>query len=89
LNDLAAVREAVKERGDEDSVAEYIRPAAEAFIRGNDDRGLLVELRDETEEEVRLDLTDWKIPELVDDDELALVEVVEASPRLERRSPEF
>ncbi len=45
----------IKERGSEDSVTEKLSPAIETFVGGNDDGGVLVDLRNELEEEIGLE----------------------------------
>ena len=47
---LTPVSEPVKESCGEDGIAKEFGPAIEALVGGNDDGGILVELRDELEE---------------------------------------
>ena len=51
-DDLGVVDEAVDHRGG-DIVAEYLAPAAEGLVAGDDQRGAFVAGRDELEEQVR------------------------------------
>jgi len=55
-------------RGDH-GVAEQLLPAAEALVRGQDRRALLVPIGNELEKEMRLAAVDGQIPGLVDDDQ--------------------
>ena len=50
LDDVAVVGNAVEQRGGHLGVAKDGRPLTEGQVRGDDDRGLLIELADEMEE---------------------------------------
>jgi hypothetical protein len=52
LDDIAVVRDMVEERGGHFGVAEDGGPLAEGKVGGDDDRGLLVELADQVEQEL-------------------------------------
>lgn len=62
---LAPVSEPVEESGGEDGITEEFSPAIEALVGGNDDGGILVELRDELEEEVGLEPANGEVAQLV------------------------
>ena len=52
LDDIAMVRDAVEQRGGHFRIAEDGGPLAEGQVGGDDDRGLLVELADEVEQQL-------------------------------------
>ena len=62
--------EAVQERGRHLGVAEDARPFTEGQVRGDDDRGTLVEPADEVEQELAAGLSKRQVAELVEDDEV-------------------
>lgn len=76
---LAPVSEPVEESGGEDGITEEFSPAIEALVGGNDDGGILVELRDELEEEVGLEPANGEVAQLVNNEEIRLLDPLEAS----------
>ena len=70
LDDLAMVCEPVEERGGHLRVAEDARPLAERQVGRDDDRGSLVELADQVEQELSAGLGEREIAEFVQDQEV-------------------
>src|ERR1700745_1746101 len=70
LDDVAMMGEAVEERRGHLRIAEHARPFAEGEIRGEKDRGALVEPADEVEEKLPAGLGERQIAELVEDHEV-------------------
>ena len=70
LDDLAVVCQAVEQRGGHLRVAEDRGPFAKGEIGRNDDRGPLVELADQVEQELTAGLGEGEIAELVEDQEV-------------------
>ena len=64
------MREPIQHRGRHLGVGEDLGPVGEGEIGGDDDRGVLVELADQVEEQLRASLAEGQIAELVDDDEI-------------------
>lgn len=76
LDDVAVVDETIEGRGGHLGVVEDARPLAEGEVRGDDDRGLLVEPADEVEQELAAGLGEGQVAELVKDDEVLAGEIV-------------
>ena len=76
LDDVAAVGEAVEQRGRHFGIDEDARPFAESEIGGDDDRGPLVETADQVEEQLAASLREGQIAEFVEDDEVETREIV-------------
>ena len=74
LEDMAAVREAIEQRGRHLRVAEHGGPFAEAEIRRDDDAGALVELAQEMEQQGSAGDAERQVAELVEDDEVGMGE---------------
>ena len=70
LDDVAVVGQSIEQRGGHLGVAEDARPFAEGEIRGDNDRGALVEPADEVEQELTAGLGEGQIAELIEDDEV-------------------
>ena len=62
--------QAVEQRGGHLGVAEHAGPLAEGKVRGDDDRGALVEPADEVEQELSARLSEGQITEFVEDNEV-------------------
>ena len=78
VDDVAAVQEAVEQRGGDDLVAEDPAPLLEALVGGEDGRGGLVAPVDELEEEGGSALGHREIADLVDDQQRRVGEGLEA-----------
>jgi hypothetical protein len=61
------VGEALEERGGHLGITKDARPFAEREVRGDDDRGALVEAADEVEEQLPAGLGEGKVAELVEE----------------------
>lgn len=70
FDDLAVVRQAVEQRGGHLCVAEDGGPFAKGEIGRDDDRGPLVELADQVEQELTASLGEGEIAEFVQDQEV-------------------
>ena len=70
FDDVAVVRQAIKQRGGHLGIAEDGGPFPECEVGGDNDRGALVETADEMEEELPAGLGEGQIAELVEDDEV-------------------
>jgi len=76
LDDVAVVGEPVEERGRHLGVAEDGGPFAEVEVRGDDDRGALVEAADQVEQELAAGLGEGKVSQFVEDQEVETAEDV-------------
>lgn len=76
LDDVAVVGKAVEERGGHLGIPEDARPFAEREVRGDDDRGALIEAADEVEEQLPTGLCEGKVAELVEDQEVEAAEEI-------------
>ena len=63
-------------------IAEHRRPFAEGKVRGDDDRGALVEPADQVEQERTTGLRERQIAEFIEDDEVEASEVIRCPPLL-------
>ena len=72
VDDPGVMQEPVEDGRGNDGVTEELLPVAEAFVRGDDRRALLVAVRDELEEQIGLAALDGQVAGLVDDDQAAL-----------------
>jgi len=61
--------EPIKHSGGHLGVAEDLRPIGEGEVRGDDDGGVLIELADQMEQQLRARLAERQIAEFVDHDE--------------------
>ena len=68
--------EPVEESGCHRGISEDARPFAEGQIGCDDDRGALVELADEMEEQLPSGLSKWQIAELVENGEVFAGKVI-------------
>jgi hypothetical protein len=64
------VRETVEHGCRHFGVAENLGPVGKGEVRRDEDRGVLVELADEVEEELAAGLAEWQVAEFVDHDEI-------------------
>jgi len=69
------VAEAIEERGGHFGIVEDARPLAEGEVRGDDDRGLLIEPADEMEQELAAGLSEGQVTEFLEDDEVLAGEI--------------
>ena len=76
FDDVAMVGQAIEQRGGHLGVAEHAGPFTEGEVRGDDDRGPLVEPADEVEQKLAAGLSERQIAELVEDDEVHAGQVV-------------
>lgn len=53
-------------------VSQHLRPGVKPLVRRDDEQGLLVQLADQVEKQVRLPALDGCIPDLVNDHQVAL-----------------
>jgi hypothetical protein len=74
------VGEAIQQRGGHLGIAKDARPFAEGEVGSDDDRGALVELADEVEEQLTARLREGQIAELVEDEEVEAGELVGQPP---------
>jgi len=72
VDDPGVMQEPVEDGRSDDGIAKELLPVAEAFVRGDDRRALLVAVRDELEEQIGLAALDGQVAGLVDDDQAAL-----------------
>ena len=72
LDDIAMVSQTIEQRGRHLGIAEDTRPLPEGEVRGDDDRGPLVEPADEVEQELSAGLGEGQIAEFVEDDDPSL-----------------
>ena len=70
LDDVAVVGQAVEHGGGHLGVAEHLGPIGEGEVGGDQQRGVLVELADQMEQQLPAGLAEGQIAELVDDDEI-------------------
>src|SRR5260370_16288994 len=63
------MKEAVEQCGGDDGIAEDLAPFCKATIGGQDHGAALVARVDELEEQVAATLNDWKVSDLVNDEE--------------------
>ncbi len=70
LDDVAVVGEAIEHGGGHLGVAEHLRPIGEGEIGRDQQRGVLVELADEMEQQLATGLAKRQVAEFVDDDEI-------------------
>ena len=70
LDDLAMVGQPIEQRSGHLGVAEHAGPFAESEVRGDDDRGPLIEPTNEVEQELAAGLGEGQIAEFVEDDEV-------------------
>ena len=61
FDDLAVMGEAVQERGGHLGIAKHCRPFSEGEVGGDDDRGALVELADQMEQQLAAGLGEGQI----------------------------
>jgi hypothetical protein len=84
FEDVAMVGEAVQQGGGHLGVAEDLHPFAEVEVGGDDERGLLVELADQVEQQRAAGVGERQVAQLVEDDGVDLDqlpgEVARASP---------
>ena len=76
FDDFAMMGQAVEQRGGHLGIAKDRGPFAEGQVGGDDDRGALVELADEVEQELAAGLGEGQIAKLVEDDEVEAVQVI-------------
>jgi len=74
LDDLAVMRQTIEARGGRLGAAEDGRPFAEGRVGGDDDRGTLIELADEVEQQPASGLGEGQIAALVADDEVTPIQ---------------
>src|SRR6266851_382553 len=70
LDDVAMVSQSIEHGSGHLGVAEDLRPIGEGEIGGDQQRGVLVELADQMEQQLAAGLAEREIPELVDDDDV-------------------
>jgi hypothetical protein len=70
LDDVAVMGEAVEHGGGHLGVAEDLGPISEGEVGGDQQRGVLVELADQVEQQLAAGLAERQIAKLVDDDEI-------------------
>ena len=70
LDDVAVMGQPVEHGGGHLGVAEGLRPIGEGEIGGDQQRGVLVELADQMEQQLSAGLAERQIAEFVDDDEV-------------------
>ena len=70
FDDVAVVRETIEEGGGHLGITEDARPFAEGEVGGDEDRGALIELADEVEEELAAGLREGQIAEFIEDNEV-------------------
>ena len=64
------VRQAIEHGGGHFDVAEHLGPIGEGEVGGDQQRGVLVELADEMEQQLPAGLAEREIAEFIDDDEI-------------------
>src|ERR1700687_1193490 len=70
LDDVAMVGQSIEHGSGHLGVAEDLRPVGEGEVGGDQQRGVLVELADQVEQQLPAGLTEREIAELVDDDDV-------------------
>src|SRR6185437_1021165 len=70
LDDVAVVRQAIEHGGGHLGIAEHLGPIGKGEVGGDQQRGVLIELADQVEQQLAAGLTERQIAELVDDDEI-------------------
>ena len=70
LDDVAVMGQAIEQGGGHFGIAKDARPFAEVEVGGDDDRGLLIEMADQVEQELPATLGKGEIAKLVEDDEV-------------------
>ena len=70
LDDIAMVGDAVEQRGGHLGIAEHGGPLAEGEVGGDDDRGLLVELADQVEQELPAGSGERQITQFIEHHEI-------------------
>lgn len=70
LDDVAVMRQAIEHGGGHFDVTEHLGPIGEGEVGGDQERGVLVKLADEMEQQLPAGLAEWEIAEFVDDDEI-------------------
>lgn len=78
----------VEKGGGHLGVAEDARPFPEGEIRGDDNRGALVEPADQMEQELAAGLGEGEIAEFIEDDEVEAVQIIGEQRRPRRASSE-
>jgi hypothetical protein len=73
---FTAAHVAIEQHGGQLGVAKHAGPFAEGEVRGDDDRGSLVEPADEVEQELATGLGERQIAEFIKDDEVHAGQVV-------------
>ena len=71
------MQETVENGGRHDIIGKDLAPLFERFVRGNDDRALLVALRDKLEEELGCLFGEGEIAQLVNDQEIGAAQLIE------------
>ena len=82
LDDVAMVSEPVEHGRRHLGIAEHGRPLAERQVGGADDRGTLVKLADEVEQQLATGAGERQIAELIEDDEIKPGELGSQGPCL-------
>src|SRR5271166_2394018 len=70
LDDVAVMGQAIEHCGGHPGVAEHLGPIGEGEVGGDQQRGVLVELADQVEQQLPAGLAERQVAELVDDDEI-------------------
>jgi hypothetical protein len=76
LDDIAVMGQAIEHGGGHLGVAEHLGPISEGEVGGDQQRGVLVELADQVEQQLAAGLAERQIAELVDDDEIVAQQVL-------------
>ena len=76
LDDVAVVREPIQERGGHLRIAEHAGPFAEHEVGGDDDAGVLVEFRQQMEQQRAAALRERQVAKLVKDHDVEIHQVV-------------
>jgi hypothetical protein len=76
LDDVAVVGQAIEQCGRHLCIAEDTRPFTEGQVRGDDDRGALVEPADEVEQKLTPGLGEGQVTEFVEDNEVHAGELI-------------
>jgi hypothetical protein len=76
FDDVAVVGQAIEQGGGHFGVAKDAWPFAKVEVGGDDDRGLLIEMADQVEQELTAGLGKGEIAKLIEDDEVQACEPV-------------
>ena len=70
LDDVAVMGEPVEHGDGHLGIAEHLGPVGECQVGGDQQRGVLVELADQVEQQLATGLAEWQVAEFIDDDEI-------------------